>query len=215
MHGGSPHIPHDHSTPQIVVEHPSLLGATGNSPIPDFPLHFPPADPNGVLYSLEDELVQTHRFHRQANGEGARQKVIERVPGRVNFQDRNVVAQTSESFPQDLEQDVAVHRANNQRAAQSSQQMHDNFTIRDIRGTSGLRENVELQLGSFRDQAPTLSSAPSASAPGLPTNNARPNNSYQTLPQPTTAYQYTAGQLYQQTGGGIRVRSSPVTVVLT
>ena len=71
-----------------------------------------------------------------------------------------------------------------------------------------MTENVEMELGSFRDQAPTLSSAPSAPAPGLPRHNA--GSGGQAPPHPNTAYQYTAGQLYQQTGGGIRVRGSPV-----
>ena len=98
-----------------------------------------------------------------------------------------------------------------------------------------MHDSVEGQLVRIRGQAPILSSAPSAPAPGLsashlahsnelyqvpilpsappalglPARNlAQSNDPFLTPPQPGTAYQYTAEQLYQQTGDGIRVRGS-------
>ena len=151
---------------------------------------------------LTDSFIEAHRFHRQANGEGARGRVIqERIPSRISFEPG--------SFPHELEQEVTDLRAYNQQAAQVSlsQQIQGQptLTMGDIRRTSGLTETVETHLSGFRGQAPVLSSAPSAPAPGLPVfqDDGRGSDPFLTPPLPGTAY--------QQTGDGIRVTgSSPV-----
>ena len=176
-----------------------LMGAAGVDH--DFP---PDVSGGGVL---EDELLEAHRFHRQANGEGARtrSRVIERVPSRVNFQERIVSGQQVDPFLQGLEEDVADLRAHNQHAAQVAHQVQNqpNLTMRNIRSTAGMAGVVENQLDEIRNVAPTLSSAPSAPAPGISAGSL-----FQTTPQPGSAYQYSAQQLFQQNGDGIRVRGS-------
>ena len=121
------------------------------------------------------------------------------------------------SFTTGLEHEVASHRANNQQAVQASRQVNHqtDLTIGHIRSTPGLKGTVEVQLSGMRDQAPVLSSAPSAPAPGVDSLGGHNGGRSQTPPEPSTAYQYTAGQLYHQTGGGIRVSgSSPVNASL-
>ena len=191
-------VPHGIFSQGTVTGSPALLGAAGSTTATP---GLPPLDRIGSGSSsvLDDDLVAAHRFHRQANGEGARSRVIqERVPSRVTFQNRIVASEHSSSFPQDLEQEVAELRAYNQQAAQLLHQVQDqpHLTIGSIRNEPGLKDTVEQQLSGFRGQAPVLSSAPSAPAPGLPTSG---------------AFFHTPPQFYQQAGDGIRVTgSSPI-----
>ena len=102
------------------------------------------------------------RFQKQANGEGARGKVIqERRPGRVWFGDN--------MLPGVVEADVADHRAQNQQAAHLAKMdgAQNNLNISDIRKIPGMKEAVEFHLAGIRSQTPCLASAPSAPAPGL------------------------------------------------
>ena len=89
-------------------------------------VQFLPDQPHdGDVMSLSqhnDDVTDLHRFHRQANGEGARGKVIqERVPSRVSFAG-NMGLQTP-FLQQNMEQDVAALRALNQLAPEASQRL--------------------------------------------------------------------------------------------
>ena len=142
----------------------------------------------------EADLV---RFQRQVDGEGARHRVIrERIPSRF-------VGTQPDQY---LDQEVADLRSLNQQAELDVQQAsgEDHLTIQNIRATPGLRGVVDGHIQGFREQAPVLASAPSAAAPGLPAGIPTPQ--FVSHPRVFTAgYQYTASQLRQVTGDGIRV----------
>ena len=122
----------------------------------------------------DDEVGDLVRFQLQANGEGARSKVIkERFPGMFYTESPAVDTQSdclppTGSFPagSGLHEDVAALRATNQQQVQQSIGSSD-LTIAGIRQTVGMRDDVEQQMSYFRDMIPAWSAAPSAPAPGL------------------------------------------------
>ena len=106
------------------------------------------------------------RFQRQANGEGARERVNhERMPSRISF----IGQQSAPALQQEIEQDVAELRSHNQLASQTAQQLTSvpQMTIGHIRNNPGMSDMVEMQWSKIRGQTPCLSAATSAPAPGL------------------------------------------------
>ena len=130
-----------------------------------------------VLADRDAALEDLVRFHRQANGEGAREKVIqERIPGMVYAESpapvgHNVAPADPHSqdnlLPSDMAGDVAALRAFNQLASQRGG--FEGLTIADIRQIPGMRDQAEGHMTSFRDIIPALAPAPSAHPPGVPT----------------------------------------------
>ena len=136
---------------------------------------------NGVVGNLSqhDDVLDTVRFHRQANGEGARERVIhERMPSRMSFISSGG-QQSAPVLQQEIEQDVAELRSHNQLASLATQQLASvpQMTIGQIRNIPGMSDRVEMQWSNIRGQTPCLSAAPSASAPGLP--NGQSTSPYQ------------------------------------
>ena len=113
------------------------------------------------------------RFYRQANGEGARSRVMqERFPSMFGGSQEDCTitgpAHPLDNFlPSDLVDEVANFRALNQLANQQ-EVVSTELTIADIRQMPGLRAQAENHMTSFRDVIPALASAPSAAPPGLP-----------------------------------------------
>ena len=174
--GGAPNLIPDHFTPLLTAaihEHltpqpldPNLQPQTANGQSSQ---EFGIQEQYSSQYARDlvvgnegTDISDVLRLQRQANGEGARSKVIqERLPGRVWFGD--------EMLPAGMEQAVTDHRSSNQHALHESQYnapLHG-ITITDIRNVPGLRDNVELHLVGIKDRTPVLSSAPSAPPPGL------------------------------------------------
>ena len=126
---------------------------------------------DGDMMSLSQEhedIADLHRFHRQANGEGARGKVIqERVASRVSFAGN--VDVKAPFLEQHMEQDVAALRAHNQLAPEVSQHLtgEPQLTIGEIRAMQGMSDRVAQMWNDIREQTPCLSAAPNAPAPGL------------------------------------------------
>ena len=127
-------------------------------------------DQHGQVEQLvqHDPAEDLLKFRRQANGEGARKKVIhERMPSRISFVGDSR-EQQAVSFNQDIEQDVAHLRSHNQQASLVSRAPSvPQMTIGEIRSTPGMTERVEMQWSNIRGLTPALSSAPSAPPPGL------------------------------------------------
>ena len=114
---------------------------------------------NGQHTSEEDLL----RFHRQAQGEGGR----ERRPGMV-FAGPREEDLPSENLPQylpsDVENQVLLLRSKNQ-AAQAAVSVGGDvqLTMAEVRRMPGMQEVVGNQMDVFKEIIPALASAPSAS----------------------------------------------------
>ena len=107
----------------------------------------------------DDDLA---RLHRQANGEGARSRVIqERFPS-IMIPDISP-GQANSILPADLGRDVANLRALNQGTQQKD--LNTDITIAEIRGLPGLKEQVDVHISNLRDRIPALAPAPSVPLP--------------------------------------------------
>ena len=145
-----------------VLQQPPLLPVSSTNP------HLLPAShiatSSNVVHQHELDEV---RLYRQAQGEGARTRVIQdRIPSRMLGASSQ---QSGGSHLSDLEQEEAVLRARNQQqelnAAKSQEQ--EVLTIKDIRSVPGMRSEVEDHVNVFRTLAPVLGAAPSAPPPGI------------------------------------------------
>ena len=148
------------------------------------------AEDNGVAMTDDEDLL---RFQRQADGEGARWKVIqERRPARVWFGD--------EVLPACVEDEVAEHRAENQQAAQLANQggFQHGIDISAIRKMPGMRDAVDFHLAGIKALTPCLASAPSAAAPGLASST----------PAASRGQVFFPSNYDQQVDDGIRVTGS-------
>ena len=125
--------------------------------------------------SNEEDLA---RLHRQANGEGARSRVIQErfpsimladtSPGQANSMQSNIL-------PADLSQDVMHLRALNQ-GTQQKDRNTDDITIAEIRGMPGLKEQVDVHISNLRDRIPALAPAPSVPPPGQAAQHQPPDS---------------------------------------
>ena len=124
----------------------------------------------------ENDLL---RFHRQAQGEGVR----ERRPGMVYASSGDDYDATSENVPQslpsDVEEQVRHLRARNQEAsaAGSAGGGDVQLTIAEVRRMPGMKDVVGDQMDRFKDIIPALGSAPSATVtPAVGTGFSIQNN---------------------------------------
>ena len=110
----------------------------------------------------ENDLL---RFHRQAQGEGVR----ERRPGMVYTGTGAEVLPSGDLpqfLPSDVEEQVRRLRAQNQAAQTVASVGGDvQLTIAEVRRMPGMQEVVGDQINVFKEIIPALASAPSASAP--------------------------------------------------
>ena len=131
-----------------------------------------------LLPGQEGDLGDLLRFQLQADGEGARRRVIqERIPGMMyagspggNGQcdsQAHVPPVPGQSNPlaTGLIDDVAALRANNQQEVQRTESSE--LTMANIRGMPGMRDQADSHVNHFQDIVPALSAAPSAPPPGL------------------------------------------------
>ena len=116
-----------------------------------------------VLTSESDLL----RFHRQAQGEGVR----ERRPGIVYAggpsDDHDDASENiPQSLPSDVEEQVRLLRARNQEASAASSVGGDvQLTIAEVRRMPGMKDVVGDQMDRFKDIIPALGSALSVTVP--------------------------------------------------
>ena len=125
----------------------------------------------------------------------------ERLPGMVNFHTemQPPLHPIRSHAHLTMNGQIDAFRANNQ-VLENLDRPQGSTNITHLRADPGLRSDVEEHIVGFRERIPSLSSAP------VPVINPAPRSGV-TDAQQGGAYSYTAAQLHQVTGDGIRITS--------